>query len=255
MVPMESTSWESVTNWYDKSVGVEGHYYHQHVIMPRLKELIKFKDKDHLLDFACGQGVLARQIPKKIAYTGIDLSSSLIKAAKKHDRNEKHHYQTHDATEPLPFEAGSFSHATIVLALQNISEPEKVIQSAYKALKPGGRFYIILNHPCFRVPRQSSWGVDEAKKLQYRRIDRYMSQLKIPIQMTPSKGKKSTQTLSFHRPLSFYSKALKDAGFSTLLIEEWCSDKVSTGKMAKAENRAREEIPLFLCFVAEKSMN
>ncbi len=250
---MESTSWESVTNWYDKTVGKEGHYYHQQVIIPKLLELIDLKDKPHLLDLACGQGILARQLPKKAAYTGVDISASLIQAAKKYDSLPNHRYIVHDATEPLPFEPATFTHAVIILALQNIAEPRKAIENAYRLLKPKGKFIIILNHPCFRIPRQSGWEIDEGKKLQYRRVDRYMSELKIPIQTHPSKGEKSSQTLSFHRPLSFYSKALCEAGFSIRLIDEWCSDKVSTGKAAKMENRAREEIPLFLCLVAEKS--
>lgn len=247
---MDETSWESVTNWYDKSVGKEGHYYHQQVIIPKLLSLIDFKKPVHLLDLACGQGILARQLPKKTAYTGIDLSKSLIQAAKKYDPQGK--YLVQDVTESINLEP-VFTHATIVLALQNIAEPAKVIQNAYRLLQPKGRFIIILNHPCFRIPRQSGWGIDEARKLQYRRVDTYMSQLKIPIQMNPSQGEKSANTLSFHRPLSFYSKALADNGFTIRLIDEWISDKVSTGKTARMENRAREEIPMFLCLVAEKS--
>ena len=32
----KSTSWEPVGNWYQTIVGEEGHYYHQHVILPQL---------------------------------------------------------------------------------------------------------------------------------------------------------------------------------------------------------------------------
>lgn len=247
------TSWESVTNWYDKSVGKEGHYYHQQVIIPKLLDILDINENSQVLDLACGQGILARHLPKKSAYTGVDLSDSLIRAAQKYDTLPGHRYLVHDATHALPFEPASFTHALIILALQNIAEPEKVIDNASRLLKPKGKFILILNHPCFRIPRQSSWEIDEGKKLQYRRIDRYMSELKIPIQMQPSKGEKSAQTLSFHRPLSFYTKALAKKGFSICLLDEWCSDKVSTGKAAKMENRAREEIPLFLCIVAQKS--
>jgi hypothetical protein len=34
---------------------------------------------------------------------------------------------------------------------------------------------LLLTHPCFRVPRQSGWGWDEQRKLQYRRVDRYLT--------------------------------------------------------------------------------
>lgn len=244
------TSWESVTEWYDKAVGKEGHYYHQNVILPNLLKLITLKKDDHFLDLACGQGILARQLPKKTAYTGVDLSRSLIEAAKKHDPTRN--FLVHDITAKLPLEPATFTHAAIVLALQNVAEPQGVFANASRLLRPGGTFFIVLNHPCFRIPRQSSWEIDEPKKLQYRRIDRYMSLLKIPIQMNPGRGEKSANTVSFHRPLSYYSRELHAANFTIDLIEEWCSDKVSTGKAAKMENRAREEIPLFLCIVAKK---
>lgn len=247
---MDTTSWEAVTDWYDKKVGEEGHYYHQHVIIPHLKPL--FNKDSNVLDLACGQGILARHLPKGAGYTGVDISPSLIQAAKKYDQQKNHNYHVQDVTTPLPFEPNSFTHAVIVLALQNIAHPEKVLQNCREMLKKKGQLILILNHPCFRIPRQSSWGVDEGKKLQYRRIDHYMTPLKIPIQMQPSKGQRSTQTVSFHRPLSFYSRALHEAGFSIQLIEEWCSDKMSTGKAAKMENRARKEIPLFLALLAQK---
>jgi hypothetical protein len=35
-------------------------------------------------------------------------------------------------------------------------------------------------------------------------------------------------------------------------LEEWTSDKVSIGKAAKGENRARAEFPLFLVIKAVK---
>jgi hypothetical protein len=119
--------------------------------------------------------------------------------------------------------------------------------------KKGGSLYIVLNHPAFRVPKESSWGWDEAEKKQYRRVDRYLSELKISIQMHPG-DKPSQYTTSFHRPLQYYFKALYKAGFSVQLMEEWNSHKQSQkGPRAEAEDIARKEIPLFLCLVVVKS--
>ena len=99
----------------------------------------------------------------------------------------------------------------------------------------------------------SLWGIDEAAKLQYIKINRYMTPMKIPLQAHPSKGQGSPTTISFHYPLSDYSKWLYEAGFVIDLIEEWISDKVSTGKTARMENRSREEFPLFLAIRAIKT--
>ena len=42
------------------------------------------------------------------------------------------------------------------------------------------------------------------------------------------------------------------AGFAVLEIEEWVSDKKSTGAKGKMENRARAEIPLFMTLICQK---
>lgn len=248
------TSWESVGNWYNGIVGNEGHYYHQKLIFPGILRLLEIKAQSNfsLLDLACGQGVLAHQLPKSIFYTGIDLSTTLIKAAKQGAPTKNQEFIVSDVSKPLPVQKKDYAAATVVLALQNIEHANKVIQNAMEHLAPQGKLLIILNHPSFRIPRQSSWEVDEQKKIQYRRVDRYFNEMKIPIQMHPGKGAASPTTWSFHHPLSTYSQWLYDAGFQILKIEEWCSDKQSTGKQAKMENRSREEIPLFMAILAIK---
>lgn len=249
-----STSWEPVEKWYQGSVGEDGHYYHQHVVIPGVLKLLGLNPSasHSLLDIACGQGILGRQIPKNIEYTGVDISSSLVKAAKHADSQSCHHYVVGDVLKPLPVKKNDYSHAAIVLAIQNFEEPALAIQNAARHLASHGHLIIAMNHPCFRVLRQSSWKVDEIQKIQYRRIDRYSSAMKFPIQAHPSKGEQSSTTWSFHHPLADYSRWLYEAGFAIELIEEWHSNKVSTGKAAKMENRSREEIPLFLAIKAVK---
>lgn len=92
----------------------------------------------------------------------------------------------------------------MILSLQNMEDPFSALKNVGSHLDGGGKLVIVMNHPCFRIPRQTHWGVDEGKKLQYRRLDMYMSDLKIPIHAKPSKGKKSEVTWSFHHPLSAY---------------------------------------------------
>lgn len=245
--PTTSTSWQNSARWYDELVGEKGHYYHEHVILPRLIELLDCKEGAKLLDLACGQGILARHLPKGVSYTGIDAAKELIQAAKKYS---PHTFLTGDVTKPLPVKE-LYSHATCILAIQNIEHPDKVFENVAKHLEKGGTFALVMNHPSFRIPRQSSWGMDDATKIQYRKINGYMKPQKVPITMHPGK-EQATTTWSFHHPLSAYSEWLAKAGFVIAKIEEWCSDKVSTGALKRAENRAREEFPLFMCLIAKK---
>lgn len=247
----QNTPWQKVAPWYNKITrGGEGHYYHEHVVIPGVVRLLNLLPDSKLLDLACGNGVLAGKIQRDVEYLGIDSAYSLIDQAKRTDRNQKHEYLDGDVTRPLTIPS-DFTHVAIVLALQNIQNPQRVLDNASKHLLPGGHIVIVLNHPAFRIPRQSSWGIDEAKKMQYRRVDKYMSAMNIPINMNPS-DKNSKVTMSYHLPISEYSRMLKNSRFAIEAIEEWTSDKESEGRVARMENRSRSEIPLFLAIKAFK---
>lgn len=246
------TSWEPVQKWYRNIVGDEGHYYHKSIILPGLLRLMELNANSSLLDLGCGTGILGRHVMPELEYHGFDIAPSFIKEAKHQDKHPAHCYDVADVTKPFNLKDKQFSHAAIVLALQNMENPVGAFKNASKHLKNNGKLFIVMNHPCFRIPRQSSWGIDEQKKIQYRRIDRYYTPMPIPIQAHPSKGDSSAATISFHYPISHYIKWLKEAGFVVSDMEEWCSDKSSTGAAAKMENRSRDEFPLFLAVVATK---
>jgi ubiquinone/menaquinone biosynthesis C-methylase UbiE len=245
------TSWQNVASWYDASVGNLGHYYHQHVVIPNILKLMQLDHSAKVLDIGCGQGVFSRHLPKKTFYTGVDFSEALLNQAKKQKVKKEDLFFKYDATVPFELERKDYTHASSILALQNMENPKGAISNAYNHLQKNGKLFIVINHPCFRIPRQTSWQIDDSQKMQYRRVNRYLSPLKIPLNMHPGKDN-SIVTWSFHYPISFWSKILKESGFVILDIEEWISDKVSVGKAAKMENRAREEFPLFMAFVAEK---
>lgn len=249
--PASKTSWNSVTPWYNKIVGSEGHYYHEHIVLPGALRLLNVSADSSLIDLGCGQGVLARSVPALAAYMGIDASPGLIAAAKKQNENSNYSFEIADVSKPLKSANPTFTHAAFILSLQNMKDAAVALQNASTYLQKKGKLLIVLNHPSFRIPRQSGWGVDEKSKQQYRWVNRYLSPLEIPIQMNPGKGNTKV-TWSFHHSLQDYSLMLKNAGFVIELIEEWTSDKQSEGKAAKMENRARSEFPLFLAILATK---
>ncbi len=244
-------SWQNVSNWYSQIVGEKGHYYHQTTIIPGALNLLKLKSGDSLLDLACGQGVLARHLPSEVLYVGIDSSEALVKEAQKLDKNSKHSYLVKDLTTPLKLNQ-KFTHATLILALQNIKNAFAVAKNASESLKTGGKFLIILNHPAFRIPRHTSWELDEKNEVQKRIVNRYLSPIAIPILLNPSKQEKSEISYTYHLPISVIVETLNQNGFVIEKIEEWISDKNSVGKHAKAENTARKEIPLFMAILAKK---
>src|SRR6185369_15675180 len=137
------------------------------------------------------------------------------------------------------YQPESFDGIVCNLAIQNIDPLGPVFADAARIIKPGGAFVITMNHPAYRQPRQSGWGWDEERKLQYRRIDKYLSSYAQPIVFHPGSAP-TEKTFSYHRPLSVYVNELAKFGFVIDGLEEWISNRVSdSGPKAKAENVAR----------------
>lgn len=247
----DDTSWENSGKWYDHLVGEEGHYYHREVIFPKLLSKLP-PEGGKVIDLGCGNGIVERILPPSWGYTGVDLSKTLVSEGKKRSKSARSAWHVADITKPLPL-SSSFDLALSILALQNVEEPQKAIANASSLLANKGRLFLVINHPCFRIPRQSGWGVDEKRHLQYRRVDTYLSSLKIPIAMHPGK-KEQENTFSFHFPLSSLFQWLCEANLRVVWLEEWISNKESEGKAKSQENRARKEFPLFLALAAEKSI-
>jgi ubiquinone/menaquinone biosynthesis C-methylase UbiE len=249
--PPKDTSWEKVASWYDEHLEGGDDTYQAKVILPNLERILSLTGSERVLDLACGQGFFSRQFaPNARSLSGADLSSSLISHAKGRGGNIAYHVA--DAADLSFAKDGSFDLVYCVLALQNMERLPAVIAEVGRVLAPSGRFICILNHPAFRIPKRSRWGWDEAEKVQFRRTDAYLSSSKERIDMAPGSAR-GAHTLSFHRSLQDYMKALRGAGFCVTQLEEWISHKKSQpGPRQKAEDRARKEFPLFLCAEAVK---
>ncbi len=248
----KETSWGGVAGWYDALLEKGDDTYQAKVVLPNLVRAMAIHNGVRVLDLACGQGFFTRVFHLAGAeVAGVDISSELIGLAQKQSPKEIRYF-ARSADDLGVFTDGYFEKITIVLSIQNIEAPHKVFKECARILKPGGKLFIVLNHPSFRVLKESSWGFDDVTKTQYRRIDRYMSESKVEVDMNPSKPGTVT-TISFHRPLQYYFKTLANAGFSVARLEEWLSHRDSQdGPRKLAEDRARTEIPLFLYIEAVK---
>ena len=250
--PGPRTDWGQVADWYDELVGESGSEYHREVVIPGALRLLAMQPGEQAIDIACGQGVLCRVLHERGArVTGVDAAPELIRAARERGP-ESIHYAVADARELGFLPANHFAAAACVLAIQNIHPIQPVFEGASRLLRPDGRFLVVMMHPHFRGPKETSWGWDDAAKVQYRRVDRYLIPRKSPIVTHPGKDA-GAYTWTFHKPLEAYVRALRNAGLLIDAIEEWPSHKASTsGPRAAAENVARKEIPLFMAIRAVK---
>jgi ubiquinone/menaquinone biosynthesis C-methylase UbiE len=240
----KSTSWGAVADWYGDYLEAPDSYQSQ-VILPNLLRMLALQKSDMVLDLACGEGFFAREFAKSGAKVlGADISPELIAKAKK--AGGPVIYKVAKANNLGFAKDKEFTAIACVLALQNIDDIKAVFKEARRTLAPGGRMVVVLNHPTFRVLKRSSWGYDEAAKVQYRRIDGYLSAAKILVDMHPGK-QGGPKTVSYHRSLQDFTKALASAGFAVTRLEEWTSHRASgKGPRQAAEDAARKEIPLFM---------
>lgn len=250
------TDWHDIAQWYDELVGESGSEYHQHVVLPGVVRLLGPVAGQRILDVACGQGVLCRLLwTRGVTTVGIDAARDLIEAAKRHagDQSPGNRFLVGDARELGFLEENEFDAAACVLAMQNIHPIQPVFQCVARALKPGGKFVIAMMHPAFRGAKESHWGWDQEKKIQYRRVDRYLIPRKSPIVAHPGRKQHSEYTWTFHKPIESYVKAARNAGLLIDAMEEWPSHKTSQpGPRQAAENQARKEIPMFLAIRCRK---
>ncbi|MBM3945256.1 MAG: class I SAM-dependent methyltransferase, partial [SAR202 cluster bacterium] len=156
------TAWSGeVANWYDGISGVKGSDLHQEVVLPGVLRMLALKKGERLLDLACGQGAFSRMAAGAGAQvTGLDASRELIEAARRRS-GRSIRYVPGDARGQSILKGETFDAIACILAIQNIDPIAPVFANCARLLRSGGRLALVMNHPAFRVPRQSGWEWDE----------------------------------------------------------------------------------------------
>ncbi|MDQ6993425.1 MAG: malonyl-ACP O-methyltransferase BioC [Mariprofundus sp.] len=136
-----SRSFSAASNSYDS------HAVLQREIADRLLTHLDFIkiEPQHILDIGCGTGYFTRLLRgryKKATLVAFDLSESMLQ----HTRSAhalrmpwhgKHHHAAGDATR-LPFKTGSFNLVCSNLAMQWVSDPQRMLAEMRRVLAPGG---------------------------------------------------------------------------------------------------------------------
>lgn len=282
------TSWGNVAESYDKYLASDKNY-HSEVVVPNLLRMIlnssktekESKDKNenkilenkNILDIACGQGLISEEIKKinkDVNIYAFDAGENLIKIAKENIKKNKTNikYFIADAqnfVEDIKIEESKinkdvrennisnikFDIIICVLAIQNIENVKLVLENIKKVSNKNTKIYFVINHPAYRIPKYTQWGysTEAGSNIQYRRVDKYMSEDKIKMDMNPGEKKENKKewTYSYHRPIQYYFKLFNNNNFVVSRLEEWISNRNSEGKNAERENKARKEFPMFMC--------
>ncbi len=246
---VEKTSWGKEASWYSEYLEGDD-TYHSKVILPNLLRIVSGGKGMNILEIGCGEGFFAREFAKTGGtVSASDISPELIAIAKEKGGGPEYKVASGDNLSWI--KPHSQDVVVAVLTLQNMEKIEPVFTAIASVLKKGGRCIIVLNHPAFRIPKATAWGFDDEHKVQYRRVEAYLSARREKMDMHPGKKGNTSFTYSFHRSLQDYMKALRTGGFAITRLEEWVSHKTSEkGPRSNAENDARREFPLFMMIEA-----
>jgi ubiquinone/menaquinone biosynthesis C-methylase UbiE len=252
----DTTSWEHVADWYISWVGKDGGQHHRAVTIPAALALLDPRPGERILDVGAGPGVSAPAIIASGAeYVGVDVSESLLRFARR-QHGPPARFVRADArklSEAPDLKGLTFDAALFLLSLQDMDPLAAVMRSVDQILTSRGRIVVVMTHPCFRVPRLSGWGWDESHQLKYRRIDRYLSPLAVPMETGGGPAARAI-TVRYHRPLEQYVASLAEVGLMIdRLFEIPGFQPRPTGPRARAESFALQEIPMFLGLRARKA--
>lgn len=216
--------WNEMADWYDEKQGDEGDLWHRTLIDPSLLRVVGSVNGLRILDLGCGNGYLSRRFARQGAkVTGVDSSPRLIELAKARDEDNSLdiNYHVADAANLGMLGDATFDLVMSNMALMDMARADLAIRESSRVLRSQGRFVASLSHPCFDTGLSSAWAIERVWSTStiWRKVSRYREPHEdwIPWNIEPGRV---VETISYHRPLSWYFHVLHGAGFAITAFEE-----------------------------------
>lgn len=220
---MTATTWDRLADWYDAKQGDDGDLWHRTLIDPTFLRVVGEVRGQRLLDLGCGNGYLSRRFARAGAdVVGVDASAPVIARAKAREAKNPLgiRYLASDATQRIPLESETFDIVASNMVLMDMEDAEGAIREAARVLRSGGRFVASLSHPCFDQGPSSTWIMERSFRTTrvWRKIGRYRHPF--ADEMPWGIEDRTVTTIGYHRPLSWYARVLREAGFLIRSLEE-----------------------------------
>jgi ubiquinone/menaquinone biosynthesis C-methylase UbiE len=208
--------------WFDVRQGDEGDRWHRELIYPSVKRMAGNVAGLRTLDVACGNGSLTRWLKRQLASViGTDATLELLQHARRRESESPLGIDyVHCDASRLEFAAtAQFDLVMCTMALMDMPDAEAGIREIARVMKPDGRAVICISHPCFDVPENSDWIIqasDGVNSRVWRKVRKYREIFAGPIGWS----NKDFYTLTYHRPLQWYFRALGAANLCVTAFEE-----------------------------------
>lgn len=238
---MSEASYDAIASWYDDIVRTDKLI--NNLVVSSLLELIGDVSGQQACDLACGQGRIARELAQRGAeVVGIDLSAKLIEIAKGEESSNHIQYDVDNAETLKTITDERFDLVVCNLALMDIADLNKTIQTVWRVLRLDGDFVFSITHPCFEPPH-AQWITNSDGKIS-REVSSYIDEGFW--RSTYSEGVRG-KVGAHHRMLSTYINTLANTGFKIIQIVE----PLATTEIAEQAPRF-QTIPVFMLIRCRK---
>jgi 2-polyprenyl-3-methyl-5-hydroxy-6-metoxy-1,4-benzoquinol methylase len=219
--------WDQKADFWDENMG-EGNQFHLQLVAPAVERLLQPQPGEVILEVACGNGVMSRQLARHgVQVVATDFSARFLERAQARtvEHAERIEYRLIDATDTvqlLTLGERRFDAAVCTMALMDMPVIQPLLDGLRRLLKPGGRFIFAVPHPCFNsnATRMIAEEEDRGGTLTATFALKLTDYLDVP----PGKGTgmsgEPVPHYYFHRPLQMLFGACFNAGFVLDGLEE-----------------------------------
>ena len=216
-------NWETIADGWTERVRTGTDWNRSYFLDKAHVDLLGGVSGLRVLDAGCGEGRFARMLAEAGAkVAAFDFSERMVELAQEKEAEEPLviEYFHADMADLSTLDSNTFDVAVGYLSIVDVPDYERGIAEVARLLKFGGRFLFSIPHPCFTMPG-AEWiapapGVIplQNKDRLYKKVDNYYPARELRFKMWPTAP---AETINFHRPLSHYASACREAG---LLIRD-----------------------------------